>query len=148
MAATGTLRWCKLMSNQIIETGTTALETVNELDFTFDHPEVGKHTDRFFGLQKWASLFDAFDGIQKPSRDLAVVLGTFWCVFSALMPRFASRAAGMIRDNLKRHFVIQTRFEELGGGDGDQIHAGVAPRIPCVSQTAPGFKSVPRKSEC
>ena len=114
---------CRLMSNQTMKTGTMALETVKEREFTFDHPEVGKHTDMFFGLQKRANLFDAFDGIQKPSRDLAVVLGTFWCLFSAFMPRFASRAAGMIRDNLKRHFVIQTPFEELGGRDGNQIHA-------------------------
>jgi Iron-containing redox enzyme len=111
------------MSNQTMKTSMMALETVKEREFTFDHPEVGIHTDMFFGLQKRANLFDSFDGIQKPSRDLAVVLGTFWCLFSAFMPRFASRAAGMVRDNLKRHFVIQTPFEELGGRDGSQIHA-------------------------
>jgi Iron-containing redox enzyme len=98
-------------------------ETVKEREFGFDNPDVGKHTDMFMELQREARLFDAFDELKMPLRGIAVVLGAFWYRFSTFMPQFASMAAGMLRNNQMRHFAIQTPFEELGGRDGDSIHA-------------------------
>ncbi len=57
-----------------------------------------------------------------PSRDKAVTVGTQWHRFSTFMPRFLCQAAAQVSDNEKRHYVIQTAYEELGMKRADEIH--------------------------
>lgn len=70
------------------------------------------------------NIFQKFNCVHTgTSEKQALVVGTQWYYFSSFMPWFLCQAAAKVSDNEKRHYVIQTAFEELGMHNVSEIHA-------------------------
>lgn len=96
---------------------------IQEQTFTADHPAVIEWTRSFEKLTAESAIFQDFEkNHPEPSRERAIVVGSLWHRFSAFMPWFLCQAAAMVSTNEKRHYVIQTAFEELGMRDAREIH--------------------------
>jgi len=94
---------------------------VKEATYSANHPEVLKWT-KFFRYRTLArDIFAAMTGVS-PSTERARVVSVQWHRFSEFMPAFLCQAAAMVTTNEKRHYVIQTAFEELGMRDVHEIH--------------------------
>lgn len=96
---------------------------IREQTFTADHPAVLEWTRYFEKLTADAEIFRDFEE-RNPTSSLkqATVVAALWHRFSAFMPWFLCQAAAMVSSNEKRHYVIQTAFEELGMRDVREIH--------------------------
>jgi len=70
------------------------------------------------------SIFERFkeDHLLEPSFATACAVGVSWHQFSEFMPWFLCRACAKVKNNEKRHYVIQTAYEELGMKRADKIH--------------------------
>lgn len=97
--------------------------TTKERIFTSTHPEVIHWTLFFKNRVDDLRIFDSFERVYpRGSVARAVIVGTQWYRFSSFMPWFLCQAAAMVSDNEKRHYIIQTAFEELGMRDVAEIH--------------------------
>jgi hypothetical protein len=97
---------------------------IEEKLYTSDHPEVIEWTNFFDQRFKKKQIFERFEAAHPaPSLSRAVVIGTQWHRFSDEVPWVLCQAAAQVSSNRKRHYVIQTAFEELGMRDETQIHA-------------------------
>ena len=94
-----------------------------EKTYTFENPEITTWTRRFEDHVVARSIFSDFEKTCPISFERACVVGTLWNHFSAFMPWFLCQAAAKMSTNEKRHYVIQTAFEELGMRDVREIHA-------------------------
>lgn len=90
--------------------------------FTANHPEVNRWTAFFHSRVEKERIFQDFESKQPRSMERARVVGVQWRRFSDFMPWFLCQAATLVSSNEKRHYVIQTAFEELGMRDVDEIH--------------------------
>ncbi len=94
-----------------------------EATYTLEHPEVMAWTHQFEQRATEKKIFDLFTSLHaEPSREKATIVGVLWHRFSGFMPWFLCQAAAMVSSNEKRHYVIQTAFEELGMRDASEIH--------------------------
>jgi hypothetical protein len=93
-----------------------------ERTYTSSHPKVLQYTEFFGTRANNFGIFDEYDKNFKPEKERAVVVGTQWHRFSAFMPWFLCQAAAQVSTNEKRHYVIQTAFEELGMRESTEIH--------------------------
>jgi hypothetical protein len=93
-----------------------------ENTYTAGHEEIGKWTQKFEADVETLNIFSQFESACPKSHARAVVIGSLWHRFSTFMPWFLCQAAAMVSTNEKRHYVIQTAFEELGMRDAREIH--------------------------
>ena len=98
-------------------------QPIKEKLYTMDHPEVVAKTRYFRGRVASRRIFESFQArTGGPSLHKAVAVGCAWHAFSEFMPWFLCQAAALMPTNRKRHYVIQTAFEELGMRDEAEIH--------------------------
>lgn len=90
--------------------------------YTAEHPEITAWTGRFEKRVEDMAIYSRFQAMSPKSSARAIVVGSLWHRFSAFMPWFLCQAAAMVSSNEKRHYVIQTAFEELGMRDAREIH--------------------------
>lgn len=110
---------------------------VNDHIYTMES-EVIKEWTRFFTDRAYQVLdFSKFHKEVPRSNAKAVAVSTQWYQFSAFMPYFLCQAAAFMSTNEKRHYVIQTAFEELGMRDVDEIHPEMFKQC-CVEAGIPG----------
>jgi hypothetical protein len=97
--------------------------TTKEETFTSENPEVIRWREFFEERVNSLGIFEGFER-NHPGRSIerARAVGTQWYRFSSFMPWFLCQAAAMVSDNEKRHYIIQTAFEELGMRDVLEIH--------------------------
>ena len=95
---------------------------IQEEQFTADNHEVVRWTEFFHSRVKAKKIFEDFEESQPSSASRARVVGVYWQRFSAFMPWFLCEAAARVSTNEKRHYVIQTAFEELGMRNVREIH--------------------------
>ena len=96
---------------------------VKEDLYTMDNPEIIEWTKFFHQRSDIDNIFGKFARTTKDIKiDKAIAVASQWYRFSSFMPWFLSRAASMVSDNEKRHYVIQTAYEELGMRDVEEIH--------------------------
>lgn len=96
---------------------------IEEKLYTADHPEVIQWSGIFDERYRSKGIFERFEAKHpRPAKARAIVVGTQWHRFSADVPWVLCRAAAQVSTNRKRHYVIQTAFEELGMRDETQIH--------------------------
>jgi len=88
-----------------------------------NHPDVIKWTKYFHDLICKRKIFENLSDLLPADVLTARIVATGWHAFSDFMPWFLCQAASMVSNNLTRHYVIQTVFEELGMRDYRQIHA-------------------------
>jgi hypothetical protein len=93
-----------------------------ENTYTADHQEITKWTDKFESEVESLGIFPQFEAECPRSLSRAIVVGSLWHRFSSFMPWFLCQASAMVSTNEKRHYVIQTAFEELGMRDAREIH--------------------------
>ena len=93
-----------------------------ENTYTADHEGIAKWTRKFEADVETLNVFSQFENACPRSHARAVVVGSLWHRFSGFMPWFLCQAAAMVSTNEKRHYVIQTAFEELGMRDAREIH--------------------------
>lgn len=99
---------------------------VKEILFTHDNPDIIQWTNFFYQRCDIDTIFGKFaESIQnvKAPKLTSIAVSSQWYRFSSFMPWFLSRAASMVSNNVKRHYVIQTAYEELGMRDVEEIHA-------------------------
>ncbi|BCA96951.1 hypothetical protein TUM19329_33120 [Legionella antarctica] len=96
---------------------------VKEALYTSDHPEVVFWTGFFQNRFKERKIFEQFEE-QTSGNDIhkAVAIATQWYRFSSIMPWILCKAATVVSNNIKRHYVIQGAYEELGMRDVNEIH--------------------------
>lgn len=99
-------------------------EGVKEVTYTTSHPDVIRwsqvFTDRFQSLR----IFERFlEDHPEQSPAKARVVGVHWHNFSDAVPWVLCQLSALLADNHKRHYAIQTAFEELGMRDEAEIHA-------------------------
>jgi len=96
---------------------------IQEKLYVAEHPEVVASTAYFHDRVMSQKIFERFETRSGgPSFEKAVAVAGAWHAFSEFMPWFLTQAAAMMGDNRKRHYVIQTAFEELGMRREDEIH--------------------------
>lgn len=96
--------------------------TVEEI-YKNDHPDVIKWTKYFHDYVSEKRIFENFMHQIQKNIATARIVAASWYSFSEFMPFFLCRAASMVSNNLTRHYIIQTAFEELGMRDYKQIHS-------------------------
>ena len=96
---------------------------VKEERYTMDNPEVIEWTKFFHQRSDIDNIFGKFASTTKDIKmQKAIAVASQWYRFSSFMPWFLARAASQVSDNEKRHYVIQTAYEELGMRDVEEIH--------------------------
>lgn len=96
---------------------------VKEGLYTIDNPEIIEWTQFFHNRSDVDNIFGKFAQTTKDIKlQTAIAVASQWYRFSSFMPWFLVRAASMMSDNEKRHYVIQTAYEELGMRDAAEIH--------------------------
>lgn len=95
--------------------------TIEEI-YTSSNEQVAEWTKRFEGHVQELNIFPNFEAACPVSVTRAQTVGVLWHEFSSFMPWFLCQAAAMVSSNEKRHYVIQTAFEELGMRDSKEIH--------------------------
>ena len=90
--------------------------------YTQDHPDVLRWTAKFQKLVEKRAAFPRFWQDLPADKATAISVAVQWHRFSELVPQFLCLAASKVSTNQKRHYVIQTAFEELGMRDAGQIH--------------------------
>lgn len=95
---------------------------IHEGQFSATHPEIQEWTRRFMDAAYMQLNFEAFHAATPRSKAKAIAVSTQWYQFSSFMPWFLCQAAANVSNNEKRHYVIQTAFEELGMRDVTEIH--------------------------
>jgi len=93
-----------------------------ELIHTKTNIEIIKWTEYFSALLVESRAFDLIRLKYEGSVRKAKVIAESWYAFSSFMPWFLCQAAAMVSNNLLRHYIIQTAFEELGLRDHREIH--------------------------
>lgn len=94
-----------------------------ESTYTANHPDVVSWTQEFERRVSEKNIFDTFVALHSAaSREKSATVGVLWHRFSEFMPWFLCQAAATVSNNEKRHYVIQTAFEELGMRDAGEIH--------------------------
>lgn len=95
-----------------------------ETTYTYDHPEIAKYLRFFRRKFLKRKIFERLEAVAAniPPRVVAESVGPNWYAFSSFMPWFLSRAASKVTTNIKRHYVVQTLFEELGMRESNEIH--------------------------
>lgn len=113
----------KLTDEEVNYANSVGYTGVNEKIYTHDNPELVQWTAFFYQRCDIDAIFGKFatlsESIKKPK---AIAVATQWYRFSSFMPWFLSRAASMMPNNEKRHYVIQTAYEELGMRVVEEIH--------------------------
>ena len=122
MSATDVFR--RNVSTEEIDFANSAGYTgVKEGVYTIDNPEIVEWTNFFHQRSDIDNIFGKFARATKDIKLLkAIAVTSQWYRFSSFMPWFLARAASMVSDNEKRHYVIQTAYEELGMRDVEEIH--------------------------
>lgn len=95
---------------------------IQEQEYTANHRDILHWTEFFHSRVRSRAIFESFERAQPKSFSRAKVVGVFWHRFSSFMPWFLCEAAARVSTNEKRHYVIQTAFEELGMRDVREIH--------------------------
>lgn len=96
---------------------------IEESTYGFDHPDVVKWTEFFESRTRERAIFeDVWSFIKTNDAIGSYTVATQWYRFSSFMPAFLCRAASKVSDNVKRHYIIQTAFEELGMRNVNEIH--------------------------
>ena len=90
--------------------------------YTVNHQDIINWTNYFHERMNEKEIFKKFTENLPKDIDTASIVATGWHVFSTFMTQFLCQAAAMVSNNLARHYVIQTAFEELGMRDSAQIH--------------------------
>jgi hypothetical protein len=93
-----------------------------EYVYTTNHPEILSWTKFFHSRIKKYHVFETFENLHPRSKARAKTVGVYWYRFSSFMPWFLCQAAALMDSNEKRHYVIQTAFEELGMRNVHKIH--------------------------
>ena len=92
--------------------------------YTPEHPDVIAWTRQFEQRATEKGIFTTLIATHPaPSIKKAITVGALWHRFSEFMPWFLCQASAMVSTNEKRHYVMQTAFEELGMRDAAEIHA-------------------------
>lgn len=96
---------------------------VKEAVYTAEHPDVIYWTKFFHERFREKKIFENFEA-KTTHTDIhkAVAVATQWYRFSSIMPWILCKAATMVTGNVKRHYVIQGAYEELGMRDVNEIH--------------------------
>lgn len=95
--------------------------TIEEI-YTSSNEQVAAWTRRFESHVHELNIFPSFENSCPVSATRAQTVGVLWHEFSSFMPWFLCQAAAMVTTNEKRHYVIQTAFEELGMRNSKEIH--------------------------
>lgn len=96
---------------------------IKETIYFASNPEVIRWTGFFSNRCREKGIFQTFsDRNSKKSKALAEIVGISWHEFSEFMPWLLCQAAAKVSTNEKRHYVIQSAFEELGMRSADEIH--------------------------
>lgn len=95
---------------------------LTEASYPSSHPLVTEWMNFFVSRFRERKIFEEFnsDLAKTKARSRSVALS--WHQFSEFMPYFLCQASAMMSNNQKRHYVIQTAFEELGMRDAQKIH--------------------------
>ena len=98
--------------------------SLKERVFTKDHQDVIHWTKFYYERYQQASFIDSFTK-RFPSNTFgkAVAVSSQWHRFSEFMPWLLCRCAANASSNIKRHYIIQGAYEELGMRDVNEIHA-------------------------
>jgi hypothetical protein len=91
--------------------------------FTSDNELVTLWTKRFEQLVQEQQIFSKFYSVPTAPSERAAAVGSLWHGFSSFVPWFLCQACAKVSTNEKRHYVIQTAFEELGMRNSREIHA-------------------------
>lgn len=97
--------------------------SIVEAEYSSESAELIKALRHFEQIKNKVTVFTEFEADTKVSRERSYVIGNMWYVFSAFMPWFLCHASSLVSSNEKRHYVIQTAFEELGMRDVREIHS-------------------------
>jgi hypothetical protein len=101
-------------------------DAIKEKIYGTSHPEIRQWTQFFKNRYRKLGIFENFERDHpERSSSKAVIVGVSWLQFSEFMPLLLCQAAAKVSSNLKRHYVIQTAYEELGMRSVDQIHAQI-----------------------
>lgn len=91
---------------------------------SIEHPEVKEWMSYFQKKIVESKIFQDFnDRTAKFGNAKAAVVANQWYQFSKFVPWLLCFAASRMSSNEKRHYVIQTAFEELGMRNVEEIHA-------------------------
>ena len=94
-----------------------------ESEYTSTSHEFKVALKHFENIKNSLEIFEKFETTTPRSEERAFVVANMWHHFSAFMPWFLCQASAMVTTNEKRHYVIQTAFEELGMRDVNEIHS-------------------------
>lgn len=132
----------------------------SNVNFHLDHYYTGEHESLFPSdgpdVLKWVGFFQArfrskkiFERFSAGLRSTGIeakIVAIAWHQFSEFMPYFLCQSCAQLSSNEKRHFAIQTAFEELGMRHADKIHhnmfwnavvsCGLAHEIECFEDVA------------
>lgn len=101
-----------------------AFDSIEELEFTQDHPEVIDVAETFRQRGDFGQAFRTVqENCHKHPEKGALVVGAAWLQFTETVPWLLCSLASNADDNLARHFLIQTAFEELGSRSRGAIHS-------------------------
>lgn len=112
------------MANSVSkELSNLGYDTVVEETFTLDSHAVLTWEKAFSERTPLTEVFDSY----LADTDHAIlarqtVVGLLWYEFSKFSVWYLCQSAALLKDNLKRHFIIQYAFEELGMRDHRGIH--------------------------
>ena len=96
---------------------------VIEENFRKENHLVFEWTQKFSRYVQESRIFSDIEAVSEMSKSKALAVGALWHSFSTFMPKFLCQACVMVTSNEKRHYVIQTAFEELGMRNSREIHA-------------------------
>ncbi len=98
-------------------------DRVSEKTYSLEHPDVIKWTKFFYQRAEIPQMFRGIWQLNKKKNKFnALVVGAFWQHFSNWVPLFLGMAMVRASNNIKRHYLVQIVFEELGGRNTDEIH--------------------------
>jgi len=119
---------------------TITLDRVEEWEFTCDHPQVMELSRVFREKAQLGASFDqVLESIRRDPKAGSLIVGAAWLEFTELVPWALCTLAGRVDNNLARHFVIQTAFEELGSRNRNAIHSDLFAQ--CIDQVGAGLSS-------
>lgn len=98
-------------------------DTVREDIFKIDSPEISTWYKVFADRTPMEEIFtkylNASNDFKKGRR---IAAGVLWYEFSAFSVWYLCQSSASLSDNLKRHYIVQFAFEELGMRDHEEIH--------------------------
>lgn len=96
--------------------------SAQETHFSSKNPQLLEWVDFFTTRFRQKKIFETFSLDFESSTTNANIVAIAWHQFSEFMPYFLCQACALLSSNEKRHFAIQTAFEELGMRNVNKIH--------------------------